>query len=260
MDESRRRFLKKIGLAAAAAAGSFPLLRVFASGGGAAPGSKQYGMVVDVKKCLDERVRRACSEACHREHNVPEVGNPLEEVKWLWDEAYEAVFPDHAHAWVPTKYKGAPVLVMCNHCTNPGCVKICPVKATFKRKSDGVVVMDMHRCLGCRFCIAACPYGARSFNFRDPMPILKKNGTYRPDYPTRIRGSVEKCNFCSERVRKHREPACVEAARKVPGGGGALIFGDLSDPDSDVSRVLRETHTISRRVGLGFGPNVYYIV
>jgi molybdopterin-containing oxidoreductase family iron-sulfur binding subunit len=108
--------------------------------------------------------------------------------------------------------------------------------------------------------MAACPYGARSFNFSDPRPLLEEAGTYRPEYPTRTRGAVEKCTFCPERLREGREPACVEAARSVPGGAGALTFGDLSDPDSEVSRLLRERHTQCRRVGLGFGPNVYYIL
>ncbi|MHC5040023.1 MAG: sulfate reduction electron transfer complex DsrMKJOP subunit DsrO [Planctomycetota bacterium] len=261
MEESRRRFLRRMGYATAGAVGFFPLLRALGSGGReAAAGTKQMGMVVDVRKCLDEKVRRACIDACHREHNVPTVPNPLEEVKWLWSEKYEVVFPDHAHSRVPLKHKGKPVLIMCNHCTSPGCVKICPTKATFKRKSDGIVVMDMHRCLGCRFCIAACPYGARSFNFRDPRPILEKNGTHRKEYPTRVRGSVEKCNFCAERVRLGQEPACVEAAKRVSGGAGALNFGDLSDPNSEISVILREKHTLARRVGLGFGPNVFYIV
>jgi molybdopterin-containing oxidoreductase family iron-sulfur binding subunit len=85
-------------------------------------------------------------------------------------------------------------------------------------------------------------------------------GDFPSEYPTRTRGVVEKCNFCAERLRDDEMPACVEAANQVPEGEGALIFGDLSDPESEVSRVLSSQRTISRRVGLGTGPNVFYIV
>jgi molybdopterin-containing oxidoreductase family iron-sulfur binding subunit len=118
-------------------------------------------------------------------------------------------------------------------------------------------MMDMHRCIGCRYCIAACPYGARSFNWSDPRAHL---ATIRPEYPTRTKGVVEKCTFCEERLREGREPACVEAAQAVPGGEGALVFGNLSDPDSEVSRLLRTRYSIRRRPGLGTGPNVFYLV
>jgi Fe-S-cluster-containing dehydrogenase component len=124
------------------------------------------------------------------------------------------------------------------------------------------VMMDMHRCIGCRYCMAACPYGARSFNWRDPRDHIARdqNGQLPSDYPTRTIGVVEKCTFCADRLRDDRPPACVEAAAAVPGGEGALTFGDLSDEDSDVSRILRENHTICRRISLGTGPNVFYIV
>jgi molybdopterin-containing oxidoreductase family iron-sulfur binding subunit len=110
--------------------------------------------------------------------------------------------------------------------------------------------------------MAACPYGSRSFNWRDPRPSIARDadGNFPSDFPTRSKGVVEKCNFCAERLRKGMQPACVEAANRVPGAAGALTFGDLSDPDSEVSRLLRERHTIARRVGLGTGPNVFYIV
>jgi molybdopterin-containing oxidoreductase family iron-sulfur binding subunit len=257
MEESRREFLKKAGFTALGVGIGLPLAASAVKGSLGAPGSKQLAMVIDIGKC-DERVRRACSEACHREHNVPEIPDREEEVKWIWSEKYEDVFPDQSHAHAPVTVKGKPVLVLCNHCTKPACVRVCPTKATFKRKSDGIVAMDMHRCIGCRYCMAACPYGARSFNWRDPVPHVK--GGVRREYPTRDKGTVEKCNFCPERIRNSREPACVEAAGSTPGGHGALTFGDLQDLESDVSRLLRQKHTVCRRVHLGAGPNVYYIV
>ncbi|MBI5748315.1 MAG: 4Fe-4S dicluster domain-containing protein, partial [Nitrospinae bacterium] len=129
---------------------------------------------------------------------------------------------------------------------------VCPTKATFKR-ADGIVQMDYHRCIGCRFCMAACPYGSRSFNWRDPRPFIKEKNT---EYPTRAKGVVEKCNFCEERLAKGLMPACVEACKD----NKALIFGDLNDTDSEVRKVLESSYTIRRKLELGTQPGVYYIV
>jgi molybdopterin-containing oxidoreductase family iron-sulfur binding subunit len=114
--------------------------------------------------------------------------------------------------------------------------------------------MDMHRCIGCRFCMAGCPYGSRSFNFMDPRPYIAETNH---DYPTRSKGVVEKCNFCAERLFLGQVPACVEAVQKR---SGALVFGDLTQPSSDIRRIMREEHAIRRKPGLGTGPNVYYII
>jgi molybdopterin-containing oxidoreductase family iron-sulfur binding subunit len=267
MDGKRREFLKKAAAWALGAGCGLPLLRagVLALEGnpgtdqtsGLSPNSpaKQWAMVVDLEKCLQEPVRRACIEACHREHNVPEIPDPKHQVKWIRSANYENAFPDQSHPH--DDRNGTPVLVLCNHCREPACVKVCPTQATWKRGQDGIVMMDMHRCIGCRYCMAACPYGARSFNWRDPRPYLQ--GGVRPSYPTRSKGVVEKCTFCDERIRRGALPACVEAARAVPGGEGALTFGDLSDPDSDVSRILRRKHTLCRKVSAGTGPNVFYL-
>lgn len=265
----RRDFLRIGGITSiGAVGGSFPLLGAFAraskeSDGGDAPGNpNQWAMVIDIRKCMDnEQLLRECADACHREHNVPEIPDPEEEIKWLWDEKYEKAFPDQVREG-PGALKGKPVLVLCNHCDKPPCVKVCPAKATLKRE-DGIVTQDMHRCIGCRYCMAACPYGARSFNWRDPRPdVERKWGSIRKEYPTRYEGVVEKCNFCAERIRKGREPACVVAARnvaKVPEGEiEPLTFGRLGDPK--IKKILENKHTICRRPGLGTGPNVYYIV
>ncbi|MEW6203041.1 MAG: sulfate reduction electron transfer complex DsrMKJOP subunit DsrO [bacterium] len=255
MNKSRREFLKKVGFLSAGLGIGVPLV---GRGYLTAPASKQWGMVIDIQKCLNKDVIHACIEACHREHNVPQIPDPEEEVKWLWTEKYEDVFPDEAHKRTAQFLQGIPVPVLCNHCTNPSCVRVCPTQATYKRKSDGIVMMDMHRCIGCRYCMAACPYGARSFNWRDPRPYI--TGGIKSAYPTRTIGVVEKCTFCEERLRAGRQPACVEAAAKVHGGEGALVFGDLSDPESDISRLLRNKYTICRKVSLGNEPNVFYIV
>ena len=114
-------------------------------------------------------------------------------------------------------------------------------------------MMDQHRCIGCRFCMAACPYGARSFNWGDPRPHIK--GELNHEYPTRERGVVEKCTFCEERLAEGEEPACVAACKS-----GAMTFGDLEDPDSEVRRLLEENFTIRRKPELGTHPEIYYIV
>jgi molybdopterin-containing oxidoreductase family iron-sulfur binding subunit len=269
MVESRRSFLKGIGVAAAAAGlgCTFPLLRALASSGksqASATGvqTSQLCMVVDIEKCLNAQLIKACTEACRIEHNLPGgESDPERQIRWMWTQKFEYTFPDQAHGLTPKELKGEQVPVMCNHCANPACVKVCPTKATWKRESDGIVMMDMHRCIGCRYCVVACPYGSRSFNWRNPYPDrtseeFKKN--VRPEYPTRMRGVVEKCTFCAERLREGREPACVEAANEI--SMGALTFGDLSDKDSNVSRLLSEKRTINRQGALGTGPNVYYIV
>ena len=98
--------------------------------------------------------------------------------------------------------------------------------------------------------MAACPYGSRSFNFRDPRGFI---GEINPGFPTRMKGVVEKCNFCAERLAVGQMPACVEASN------GALVFGDLRDPDSEVRELLASNYTIRRKQGLGTGPQIYYI-
>ena len=136
-------------------------------------------------------------------------------------------------------------------CDNPPCCRVCPTKATFKR-ADGIVLMDFHRCIGCRFCMAACPYGSRSFNFRDPRPFIKDET--QSTFPTRMMGVVEKCNFCAERLAVGQIPACVEASH------GIMTFGDIQDPDSEVRELLNSHYTIRRKESLGTGPQVYYII
>ena len=110
----------------------------------------------------------------------------------------------------------------CNHCLDPACLNGCPTNA-YEKLATGIVAHHADDCIGCRYCMAACPYGARSFNWRDPRPYIKK---INPDYPTRERGVVEKCNFCVERLAFGELPACVEACKSK-----ALIFGDLGNEE-----------------------------
>jgi molybdopterin-containing oxidoreductase family iron-sulfur binding subunit len=113
-------------------------------------------------------------------------------------------------------------------------------------------MMDSHRCIGCKICLAACPYGARSINFRNPRPFIRK---LNPDFPTRSKGVIEKCNFCEERLAKGILPACVMACEEK-----ALVFGDVEDPRSEVRHLLDRKFTICRRAELGTKPQVYYIL
>ncbi len=271
MGVSRREFLKIAGLSALIGTGGKVAFELLAPGEleastEALPLSKgkHWAMVVDMRKCWERQEKGACKEcmlACHREHNVPDFGDPKVEIKWIWQETYKHSFPGQESEYVPELIEKMPFILMCNHCTHAPCTRVCPTKATWKREEDGVVMMDFHRCIGCRFCMAACPYGSRSFNWGDPRKAPKElNPGFptNPDYPTRSKGVVEKCTFCDERLAEGKLPACVEACQKI--NVGALTFGDLADPDSEVRKLLREHYAIRRKPELGTGPNVYYIV
>ncbi len=212
--------------------------------------AKRWGMAIDVSKIKTKEDYEKIIHSCHSIHNVPDIGNKKDEVKWIWEEEYENTFPGVSDEYIPEGIKHRPQLVLCNHCAKPSCVRVCPTKATYKRP-DGIVAMDYHRCIGCRFCMAACPYGSRSFNWRDPRPFIKETN---PEFPTRMKGVVEKCTFCSERLAKGLNPACADAS------AGAIVFGDLDDPNSAVRKVLGEKYTLRRKPELGTGPSVYYVM
>lgn len=249
MSISRRDFLK-LGGVCALGLGSLPFSGVLAKNQMQDKlTGKRYAMVIDTRKC-----REGCTDcvaACHSIHNVPKIGNEKEEIKWLWIERLENAFPEAVHEQLDETIRKRPIAVLCNHCENPSCVRVCPTKATFRR-DDGIVMMDYHRCTGCRYCMAACPYGARSFNFRDPSEYIEQ---VNPDYPRRTRGVVEKCNFCSERLGKGLPPACVTACKT-----GALLFGDLNDSDSVIKKTLKSSHSIRRKEILGTQPRVFYLM
>lgn len=188
--------------------------------------------------------------ACNRPHNVPDIPDKTKEVKWIWHNGYHEAFTEAVPAYNNEDLEKRQYLLLCNHCDNPPCVRVCPTGATFKR-ADGIVVMDYHRCIGCRFCMSGCPYGARSFNYFNPREYIAETNL---KFPTRMRGVVEKCTFCSERLAEGKLPYCVEAS------DGAIVFGDLTDPESDVSKAIRENYSVIRKPSLGTGPSVYYIL
>ena len=212
---------------------------------------ERLAMVVDLRKCLSEKGCTKCIDACNKIHNIPDFHESKDEIKWIWKEPYENTFVDQENFYMTEKYNDKMVPVFCNNCDNPPCVNVCPTQATWKRE-DGIVMMDWHRCIGCRYCMAACPYGSRSFNWRDPRPFIKD---INAEFPTRTKGVVEKCQFCDERLAEGLPPACVEACSEK-----ALVFGNLNDPKSEVRQLLKENFSIRRKPGLGTNPEIYYLV
>jgi Fe-S-cluster-containing dehydrogenase component len=252
MELSRRKFLEIGGLAVVMmfvkpALGTLTKLKQLPS----APAitAKRWAMAVRTGVCPDGCT--ACRDACTQVHNIPDFGNAKDEIKWIWTVPFQDALPEQEHDFIKKDVKNSPVVVLCNHCDSPPCVRVCPTQATFRRE-DGIVMMDYHRCIGCRYCMAACPYGSRSFNWRDPRPFIKD---INPDFATRTKGVVEKCNFCEERLAKGLLPACVEACpNKV------LTFGDLEDPQSEIRALLADKYGIQRKPEAGTRPQVYYIV
>ncbi len=255
MGVDRRKFLKIAGLGAVGLACK-PATDLFAKvvlSEHSPLAGKRLAMVIDLRKCRQQDDCTACIDACHQVHNVPtEFDTAKHEVKWIWKDQFDYAFPEQDNPFVHKRFERTPVLMLCNHCDDPPCVKVCPTQATWKRPEDGIVMMDWHRCIGCRYCIAACPYGSRSFNWGDPREGLEE---INPDFPTRMRGVVEKCTFCEERVVKGLLPVCVEACPV-----NAITFGDLDDPRSKVRRLVRRYFTLRRKPELGTHPQIYYIV
>jgi molybdopterin-containing oxidoreductase family iron-sulfur binding subunit len=213
-----------------------------------------FGYAFNVTRCEGYM---ECVAACVKENNLdrkshtqyirifemehgqmsPEVGN----AKYF----HEVPAADHF-------YMG----VQCYHCQNAPCVKACPTKATW-REPDGIVVVDYDWCIGCRYCIAACPYYGRRFNWNEPV-VPKEEMTKKQHYlgnRLRHRGQMEKCTFCVQRSRAGRLPACVEACPT-----GARVFGNLLDPDSEIRFVLKNKKVFRWKEDLGTDPKFWYFI
>lgn len=262
MNKSRRSFLKVAGISAFALSGSVAGLSLagearaqIAPGryerGGVALKAKRWAMVIDTRQFHTAKDYQPLIDACHAFHNVPAIPDN-QDIKWLWLDTFNHAFPDEMNQYLDERRSSNSYPLLCNHCTNPPCVRVCPTQATYKME-DGVVAMDYHRCIGCRFCMAGCPYGARSFNFKDPRKFLADPAPNQA-YPTRMIGVVEKCTFCAERLAAGQLPACVEAS------GGKILFGDLEDPKSTVRQALAANYSIRRKPNLGTQPGVYYLI
>jgi molybdopterin-containing oxidoreductase family iron-sulfur binding subunit len=204
---------------------------------------KKFVMVVDLSRCKNAR---KCITACQKWHYRPEETEWLT-VKLLKDSDKGAPY------WFPKQ---------CFHCDNPPCVKVCPVDATFKRQ-DGLVLIDNERCIGCKFCMAACPYSTRVFNWDEPeMPMDVASLVSNPEtnLPAKV-GTVEKCDFCPDRAREGLLPPCVDACPN-----GVFYFGDENeDTVTNGEETVSFTQLIKERAGyrfleeLGTKPRVYYL-
>ena len=241
----------------------------------------RWGMVVDIDKCTG---CGACQVACQVENNIaPMTGkDPFNAVQALtsdrddpsnklrtltWMNVYELsnneAFPNHEVAYLPRP---------CMQCGNPACVPVCPVVATDKNEEGGIVSQIYPRCIGCRYCMAACPYHARYFNWWDPLYPVGMDKQLSPMVSPRPRGVVEKCNFCHTRLNMAKDLARQngEDPEKLPDGAyipacmevcpsKAISFGDLENPEHAVYELSRSPHAFRLLEKLGLNPQVYYM-
>src|ERR1017187_4279014 len=199
--------------------------------------SKQvrWGLLIDTNRCTagcDD-----CVKACASENGLKDTGHPRTDAQWIRKVELKDMRTGHTNS----------VPVMCQHCEHPPCVDVCPTGASFKR-ADGIVLVDRHICIGCRYCMMACPYKARSFVHAD---VTGQN----PDVP-RGKGCVESCTLCVHRIDRDQKPACVEACAAA--GRNAMIFGDLNDPQSEISRRIATYATTQVRADLALNTAVRY--
>lgn len=258
----RRRFIKLVGWTAGLVfMGGYARQLIELPGSQeeipASHGKVTYAMVIDVKACIG---CRRCVYACIKENNIGRASG----IAWIRVLAMKHGSIDlddsehnYTEAPIPTRWY---LPVQCMQCGNPPCVHVCPVKATWK-DPDGIIVIDYDRCIGCRYCMAACPYWARHFNWKEPYvppeEMTPEGGTYGLPFstsPIRPIGVVEKCTFCAHRTRKGIEPKCVEVCPV-----GARHFGDLNDPDSIVSKLIRSRQGFRLKEELGTEPHIYYV-
>ncbi len=205
----------------------------------AADAGKRWGLLIDANKC--DANCSDCVTACKTEN------------KW-GNDGGELSTPETESAWIrkvtlKDKHTGRQVSapVMCQHCESPPCVDVCPTGASMQR-ADGIVLVDKHICIGCRYCMMACPFKARSF-VHSPVTDQSVNAP-------RGMGTVESCTLCVHRVDKGRIPACVEACEAA--GHSAILFGDLKDPESPISKALEQYPSIALRADLELNPGVRY--
>ncbi len=241
---TRRDFIKLTGVGLAVAAGTRAVTQAEASEG--VKGEHQWAMVIDQSKCTGCGY---CSLACQAHNDVnPDI---------QWNKVIENGEMNGQNIFLPRP---------CMQCEEAPCVEVCPVGASYYR-DDGIVMMDYDKCIGCRYCMVACPYDARSFNweaFKGENPAVPDWGF--PEVERRPRGVPEKCAFCHQRIDRglalglapgidaDATPACCVVCPT-----GARLFGDLNDPDSNVSQVLRDNVSYRLRENLGTGARVYYL-
>ena len=216
-----------------------------------------FGYGLDISRCIG---CRRCVHACAEENNLSR--DP--EIHWIRVLEFERdrvtrgfdldegdQYYDHEQAPAPDKVY---LPIACQHCEDSPCTNVCPTGATWE-EPDGIVVIDYDWCIGCRYCMAACPYGARHFNWGEPsIPADEVNTNIHPlGNRPRPRGVVEKCSFCIQRVRNGRYPACLEACPV-----GARKFGNLLDPNSEISYLLKHKRTFVLKSELATRPKFFY--
>lgn len=195
----------------------------------------RWGMLIDANKCGNGCDK--CVTACETENGLTKTGRPETDAQWI----RKVTLRDKQTGWTTN------LPMLCQHCAEPPCVDVCPTGASFKR-ADGIVLVDKHICIGCRYCMMACPYKARSFVHEDV--------TDQKSYAPRGKGTVESCTFCVHRVDKGETPACVTACNEA--AEGAMVFGDLNDPNSEISQKLKQVQSTQIRGDLGLNLGVRY--
>ena len=187
-----------------------------------------------------------CAVACKMQNNVSDGmlwNRVLTEGCERFDSA-EGTYPNLSRTYLP---------LACQHCENPACERVCPTGATYK-DDKGRVEIDYDKCIGCRMCMAACPYNARNFNWQTPVRVTGANYG-DAEVPVRPKGVAEKCTLCKERTDRGEEPMCVVCCP-----AHARIFGDLDDPNSEVSKLLASREYTQLHTEFGTKPSVYYLV
>ena len=239
IDTYRRRFL---GNAAKASAGLALAPGVMLTElGHAKPADEavtsdvRWGMLIDSNKCADGC--NDCVTACNDEHGLTGHNRPETDAQWIRKVKLKDKQTGHTQT----------LPLLCQHCEHPPCVDVCPTGASFKRE-DGIVLVDKHICIGCRYCMMACPYKARSFVHE----ALQDQKPWAP----RGKGTVESCTFCVHRVDDDRTPACVEACTAE--NHNAMVFGDLNDPSSELSQELERQSSQQIRADLQLNTGVRY--
>jgi len=206
--------------------------------------AKRYGMVIDLARCVG---CWTCAVACKLENDEPPGiwWNRILTVGGSNMDTPSGTYPNLQMSFLP---------IACQHCENPPCVDVCPVGATYKRE-DGIVLINWQTCIGCRYCMIACPYGVRLYNWRDTaehkVPDFQVGAA---EVPVRPLGVGEKCTFCVHRVDKGLDPACVASCPAQ-----ARFFGDLNDPNSKVSQLIKQKGGYQLQPELGTNPSVYYL-
>ncbi|HLY96914.1 MAG: sulfate reduction electron transfer complex DsrMKJOP subunit DsrO [Sideroxydans sp.] len=232
IDTHRRQFMKtSLGVAAMAIA---PGMLLFSPAHGNTAGASsrvRWGMLIDTTRCTEGC--NDCVNACNKENGLSGGTSPTDS-QWIRKIEIKDVSTGRATS----------LPMMCQHCEHPPCVDVCPTGASFKR-ADGIVLVDRHRCIGCRYCLMACPYKARSF-VHEPLHDQK------PDVP-RGKGTAEACTFCVHRVDKGQIPACAEECRNK-----AILFGDLNDPNSEIYQKVRSVASSQIRADLQLNTGIRF--